>query len=196
MSTRNATVGTVGPTGATGAIGPQGPVGPTGAIGPQGPVGPTGAAGADGAPGAQGPIGPQGATGATGATGGTGPTGSNGTSPVPVATGTGQTTSATFVDILTHAMADETSSVFRLIAESHDSSDDDRNAYVRLFFACRDAGAGVRIVGSIASLMTAEENAINDVQIVASGNNIVCRAKGQNGHTDDWTMALYLEGST
>lgn len=93
-------------------------------------------------------------------------------------------------------MADETSCVFRLVAESHDPSDDDRNAYVRVFYACRDAGAGVRIVGAVASVLTAEENPINDVQVTTSGNAIVCRAKGQAGHTDDWTMALYEESST
>ncbi len=155
-----------------------------------GPTGATGATGPTGATGAQGPIGPAGTTGATGATGPTGPSGS------AIATGTGQTTSASFVTILTYTMTDETSRVFRLVAESHDPSDDDRNAYVRVFFASRDAGNPVRIVGSVASVLTAEENAINDVSVTTSGNSILCRAKGQAGHTDDWTMALYEDRST
>lgn len=60
----------------------------------------------------------------------------------------------------------------------------------------QDAGAGVRIVGSVASILTAEQNPINDIQVTTSGNNIVCQAKGQAGHTDVWTMALYEDKST
>lgn len=73
--------GNTGPTGATGGAGPTGPQGSQGPKGDTGSVGPTGLQGPTGATGATGPrglIGPTGQTGATGATGATGPQGSTG----------------------------------------------------------------------------------------------------------------------
>ena len=73
--------GNTGPVGATGGAGPTGPQGPQGPKGDTGSAGPTGLQGPTGATGSTGPrglIGPTGQTGATGATGATGPQGSTG----------------------------------------------------------------------------------------------------------------------
>ena len=73
--------GNTGPAGATGGAGPTGPQGPQGPKGDTGSAGPTGLQGPTGATGSTGPrglIGPTGQTGATGATGATGPQGSTG----------------------------------------------------------------------------------------------------------------------
>lgn len=67
--------GSIGSTGPTGAAGPTGPTGPTGPKGDDGDTGPAGPTGLQGAVGAQGPTGSQGLTGLTGPTGNTGPQG-------------------------------------------------------------------------------------------------------------------------
>jgi hypothetical protein len=87
-------------------------------------------------------------------------------------------------------MATNTTGIFRLVATSVDSADGDANGYIREFVATNQSGI-VRIVGSVASTLTAEQNPINDVTITTSGNTFTCNAKGQSGHTDDWTMKLY-----